>query len=156
MIKFGIPSISKTNEPFPDRMILTVHKVEADKSKRRFSLSKAAATALKVIPGISQMGFSFEDGNYIAVVTGIEGVANADKLLVTKELSFTSKKAHEFICSHFSLPEGVDNHLPITSVEDMSGLLVGTFSGTPLAPTSEVAEVSISEESDILEADGTI
>ena len=143
MIKFGIPSIRKSNEQFPDQMVLTVHRVEASKAKRRFSLSRAAATALKIIPGISQVGFSFEDGNYIADITRAEGVANADKLLVTKELSFTSKKAHEFVCSHFSLSEEMDNHLPITSVEDMSGLLVGTFSGTPLTPTAAPVEESV-------------
>ena len=116
MIKFGIPSIRTENELFPDKMVLTVHKVEADKSKRRFSISKKLAEAIKVIPGISKVGFSFEGGNYLAVITDVEGIANADKLLISRELSFVSKKAHEFMCSHFDLPENVDSNLEIEKV----------------------------------------
>ena len=140
MIKFGIPSIRTENELFPDKMVLTVHKVEADKSKRRFSISKKLAEAIKVIPGISKVGFSFEGGNYLAVITDVEGIANADKLLISRELSFVSKKAHEFMCSHFDLPENVDSNLEIEKVEEVYGLLVASFSGKCLAsPTSETS-----------------
>lgn len=147
MIKFGIPSIRTDNELFPGKLVLTVHRVEADKSKRRFSISSKLAEALKVVPGISKVGFSFEGGNYIAVVTDVEGVANADKLLVSKELSFISKKAHEFMCSHFDLPEGIDSHLEIEKVEDMYGLSVASFTGkTITAPTSEGPVAPVTEE----------
>jgi len=133
MIKFGIPSIGTITDTFPGEAVLTVCAIDKPNAKRKFSLSKTAASQLGVEPGLSKIGFSFEGGNFIAVIPdSIQGIANNDRLPVNKELNFMSKKAHDYICEKFRLNNQVDNHLPISSVEEKYEMKIGIFQDIPV------------------------
>lgn len=145
MIKFGIPSMETVVDKFPGQAVLTLHSVENSTSKRRFTLSKSAAEQLGVTPGVSKVAFSFEGGNFIAVIPDSkEGIAENVKMLVNKELTFTSKQAHDYMCKKYDLNNDVDNHLEITTVVENYGMKVGSFSTTPLT-TEEEINTSVNE-----------
>lgn len=138
MIKFGIPSMETVIDKFPGRAVMTLHELEKPSSKRRFTLSKTAAEQLGVEPGLSKVGFSFDGGNFIAVIPDtVQGIANNDRLPVNKELTFISKNAYDYMCTKFGLDSTIENHLLITSVEDNYGMKVGSFASTPFAEEVE-------------------
>lgn len=134
MIKFGIPSMETVVDRFPGQAVITLHELEKPSSKRRFTLSKTAAEQLGVEPGLSKVGFSFDGGNYIAVIPdSVQAIASKDRLPVNKELTFISKEAYDYMTTKFGLSSEISNHLVIEKVEDVYGMKVGSFSSTPLA-----------------------
>lgn len=143
MIKFGVPSVNDTVDHFPGETVITVHSIDKPNAKRKFSLSKSAAEVLGVKPGLSKVGFSFDGGRFIAEIPeGTEGVPNADRFLVNKELAFMNKKAHDFFVKEYNLDTSKDNYIDITSVEDMEGIKVGVLSST----TKSVQNTDVEEE----------
>lgn len=141
MIKFGIPSLEGGEDKFPGQSVLIVNSLKEANSKSRFTLSKEAAKKLGVLPGMSEVAFSFYDGAMLAVIPKeVEGVPAKDRYLVNKELSFTSKNAYKYICEKYKFDASVDNHLYINEYQKVeNGLVVGTLTETP--PVTMVEQV---------------
>lgn len=148
-IKFGIPSLETVADSFPNESVLTLHKLEKENSKRKFSLSKTAATNYGINPGLSKVAFSFDGDNYLAVIPETQGgIPQGDRYPVNKELSFMSKKAYDFICKKFELDSDMDNHFNISSITSMNGITVGRFAVRP-------AEVSENDQVETPQSENT-
>lgn len=152
MIKFGIPSSETVVDSFPGQAVLTMHALEKENSKRRFSISKTAAEQFGINPGLSKVAFSFDGGNFVAVIPdGQGGVAEKDKYLVGKNLAFVNKDAYGYMAKKFELDTSIDNNMTLT-IEDKYGLKVGTFTSTPMVTEAPapVEEVNVDTNPDIL------
>ena len=123
VLKFGVPKreINKKEELFPNNSVIKMVAWEGKGFGKKLEFNFKAVELLKLIPGISNVNFAFDDEEKTAYVGKQDG---EDSKTLAKNKSISDKKIYDYIVKNYNLDETVDNYLSLTDMIDLAGVKI--------------------------------